>query len=367
MTEQGKPLTTLHIDLGREWRGGQRQVYLLTTGLAARGHETHVVTPVGSPLARRLKEGPVKVHEIRFLGEWDFLAALRLARLANGIGAQVVAAHDSHGHGLAALARRFCLRAKLVVHRRVDNPIGGGMFNRGKYAAPTAYIAISEAVKKALIAGGVPAGKISVVSSAVPAATPVEGAKAALARQHKLDDRLPWVGVIAGLVEHKGHRFLLDAWAKICAQGIQAELVIVGNGPLREALAAQIASHRLERSAHLVDWQPDPAPWLAALDVFAMTSVTEGLCTAILDAMAARVPVVATAAGGIPELVRHEETGWLAPVRDVRSIAEGLAVLLTNRRLAASLAARAYDEVWQVRSVEAMVEATLGIYQSASA
>ena len=94
-----------------------------------------------------------------------------------------------------------------------------------------------------------------------------------------------------------------------------------------------------------------------------MTSVTDGLCSAILDAMAARVPVVATAAGGIPELVRHDETGWLAPVANAAAIADGLLTALADKVRAAAWAERALREVWAAHSAEAMTDQTWRIYQ----
>jgi len=116
-------------------------------------------------------------------------------------------------------------------------------------------------------------------------------------------------------------------------------------------------------SVHFVGWRDDVPAWLSALDVFAMTSVTEGLCSAILDAMAARVPVVATAAGGIPELVIDDQTGRLAAVADPADIAAKLRLALTDRDRAAALAAAAYETVWRDRSADRMVERTAAIYR----
>jgi glycosyltransferase involved in cell wall biosynthesis len=358
-----RPLITGHVDIDYEWRGGQRQAFLLTTTLAARGLPVHVFTQPGTKLAQELRGTPVQVHEFKNHGEWDLFAARRLARAARAAGVDLLAAHSSHAHGLAALALRFGAGAPLVVHRRVDFHVGQDFFNRRKYAAPAAFIGVSQAVRDMLAEDGVPRGKIHVVADGVPPFAPVADAKRRLAAACGLNPDLPWIGDVASLVGHKGHVHLLNAWAAAVQRGIKAELAIVGDGPLRGDLEAQIKRLGIGGSARLVGWREDVPAWFSAIDVFAMTSVTDGLCSAILDAMAARVPVVATAAGGIPELVRHDETGWLAPVGDAAAIAGGLLTALADKVRAAAWADRALREVWAAHSAEAMTDQTWRIYQ----
>lgn len=360
---EASTLVTGHVDLAREFRGGQRQVYLLTTGLAAAGHPTHVYTRPGTPLAKRLADTPVIVHPLPCLGEWDFGAARRLAQSAVKHRIQLLAAHASHAHGLAVQARRWGYGGRVVVHRRVDAAPGGGFLNRRKYDAPDAFVAISHAVRDVLVNAGIAAEKIRIVSSGVLAHQPVADAKKTLAAETGLDPALPWVGDVAGLVGHKGHAHLLEAWARLVADGLEARLVLVGDGPLLAELRKLTERLGIADSVLFTGWREDVPAWLSALDLFAMTSVTEGLCTAILDAMAARVPVVATAAGGIPELVCDGETGYLAPVGDVGAIARHLEAALTDRATAQALAARAFDEVWRLRSADAMVAGTLAAYR----
>ncbi len=355
-------LVTGHVDLDHEWRGGQWQAYLLATGLAARGHPTHVFTQPDTPLARRLRGSAVQVHELKYRGEWDVFAARRLAAMVRDAGVQLVATHASHSHGLCAVARHLGLEAPLVVHRRVDFAVAKNFLSRRKYATPEGFVAVSEAVKQYLIDGGVKPERIWVVLDGVPDHVPVPDAKTKLARETGLDADAPWVGDVASFVDHKGHVHLLNAWAKVMEQGVRAELVLVGDGELRPRLEAQIARLNLAH-AHLVGWQDDVSAWLSSFDIFAMTSVTDGLCSAILDAMAARIPVVATAAGGIPEIVSHDKTGLLAPVGDANAIAAYIIEALRDRQKMSALADRAYEEVWRTHSADVMVEKTLAVYR----
>ncbi len=356
-------LVTCHVDLAAQWRGGQRQVYLLTTGLAARGWRTVVVTGPGTPLAQKLVGTGVEVRTLRALGELDLLAARRLANILRETRARIVAAHASHEHGLAMLAKRAVGEVKLVVHRRVDVPIRRRLLGKGKYQAPDKYIAISEKVRAVLIDGGVPADRIALVSSGVPAHVPDPLAKVRLAAELRLAADAPWVGSVADLVEHKGHRHLLDAWVIVRQQVPQARLVLIGDGELRAALAEQARALGIADRVHFVGRRNDVPAWLNALQVFTLTSTSEGLGSSIIDAMMAGVPVVATAAGGIPELVRDGETGLLAPARDVAAIAARLIAALQGGETIEKMKSNALAMVRAERSADAMVEGTMKVYR----
>jgi len=352
---------TCHVDLAREWRGGQRQVYLLTTGLVARGWRTIVVTRPETPLAQRLAGTGVEVQPVRMMGEFDLFAARRLATIVQESRAALLAAHASHAHGLAVHARKLMGETiKLVVHRRVDAPIAA---NR-KYRAPDAFIAISNAVRDVLLAGGVAQEKIHVVSSGAPPHEHDAQAKARLTNECKIPADALWVGCVADLVEHKGHRHLLAAWPRVLEQFPQAHLMLVGDGPLRQPLQTAVKKSGITDSVHFIGRRDDISAWFSAFDVFALTSETEGLGSSIIDAMLARVPVVAADAGGIGELVREGETGRLLPVGDEAAIATALNETLTGGAGVEQRVEAALRMAQSERSAEAMVEKTMAVYRS---
>jgi len=358
------PCTTCHVDLSAEWRGGQRQVFLLATGLAERAQRTLVITAPNSPLAQRLSKSGVEVHELTARGEWDIWAARKIIHIVNSAGAQIAAAHASHPHALLALARPWLNpKTKIVVHRRVDVVPHAGYFNRWKYQAADAYIAISDAVKSALVRVRTPAEKISVISSAVPLMEYRPEAKARLAHELNLDPQAPWVGNVADLAAHKGQVHLLRAWPQVLRSRPEARLVIIGDGPLREELTALGRRLAIDQSVFFTGRRNDITDWFSSFSAFVMTSVSEGLCTSILDAMTAKVPVVATAAGGIPELVRDKVTGFLAPIGDDRQIAEGLIKVLEGAEIVRACVENAYRMVTTERSVASMVDRTLELYR----
>ena len=130
----------------------------------------------------------------------------------------------------------------------------------------------------------------------------------------------PVIGNIAALVPHKGQDCLIDAASQVSKEVPEARFLIVGTGELHETLRRKIHSLNLEQQVILTGFRNDVLSILRSLDLFVMSSLTEGLGTSVLDAMAARRAVVATRAGGIPESVVDEETGLLTPVGDANSM-----------------------------------------------
>ena len=185
------PLRVLHLDSGREWRGGQRQVYLLARGQREQGHEPLVIAAPDAPLIRRLRSAGIAVAAVRMRGDWDLAAARRVRAVLRTWNADLIHAHDARSHAiaLASLIGRNAL--PLVVTRRVPF-IPRGRLKYGKRVAR--FIAISGAVRDALIAGGVDPGRIDLVYSGVPRPS------VAHARDWRLECRWPPDAIVCGIV-----------------------------------------------------------------------------------------------------------------------------------------------------------------------
>src|SRR6185437_13169015 len=147
------------------------------------------------------------------------------------------------------------------------------------------------------------------------------------------------VGNVAALVPHKGQRHLIDAAARVVRRVPDARFVIAGEGELRASLERHIKEHRLEKHVFLAGFRPDVLSVHKAFDLFVMSSVTEGLGSSLLDAMACGKAIVATTAGGIPEAVVDRETGLLVPPRDPEAMARAIVALLTDERARRTMAA----------------------------
>jgi hypothetical protein len=296
----------VHLDTGREMRGGQHQALLLARGLAARGHEQMILA---RPDGGLLKASTAAGFETRPIGA---AAVARFARRAD-----LLHAHDARSHTLAVLAAGEC---PVVVSRRVAFPIRTGALSRWKYQRAARYLAVSEFVRRQLAAAGVADEKITVVYDGVEVGSPPE--------------------------PRTGQRLVVAPATSDPAKG--------------SALAAAACREAGVEVQFSVDLQKD----LAAASVFLYLSYSEGLGSAILLAMAQGVPVIASAVGGIPEVVEHGRTGLLVE-NQAPDVAAALREVRDDPEAAAGRAAAAYEEVHRRFSAAAMVSRTEEAYRLA--
>ncbi len=362
MTE---PLSTVHVDLEAGWRGGQRQVFLLCTGLLRRGHPVALVAREGSELAGRAADAGVEVVETPVSGGLDLRAVRVLLDTVRRRRPAVVGLHSSRSHNVG-MAVRLVLgkgRPLFVVTRRVDFPPGRDLPNRVKYRrGADGYIAISRAVERELLGAGIPPERIRIVHSGVePPVVPPESRRE-LREELDIPPGAPLLGVVAALTDHKGHRYLLEAMPRVLEALPETVLLLAGDGELREELEAQAAELGLAPAVRFLGYRNDVPRILGALDLFVMPSKLEGLGTSVVDAMLAGVPVVATRAGGLPELIEDGVTGLLAEPRSPESLAARILEAMGNIGLRKRLRARALQVAQERFSADAMVEGTLKAY-----
>ena len=173
----------------------------------------------------------------------------------------------------------------------------------------------------------------------------------------------PVVGNVAALVGHKGQRHLIAAAARVVREVPDARFLILGEGELRVPLERQVRDLGLDRHVLLPGFRDDALGLQKSFDVFAMSSVTEGLGSAMLDAMACGTPVVATRAGGIPEAIVDGQHGLLVPPHDEGALANAIVTLLRDRPLRERLGSAGRQRVVEEFSVDKLVGDTLGVYE----
>ncbi len=356
---------SLHIDTARTWRGGQNQVLLTVLGLRALGHRSMLVAHAAGALRQRAQEG-LELVPLTPKTEMDLSAAWRLSRLIKQLRPDVVHAHDPHGVAMAALALSMSTqldKPPLVAARRVDFHIKGNSLSRWKYRQVDCFICASEAIRKMLVADGVPPVRAVTIHEGIDLGH-IEAAPAAnLHAELWLPRHAPIVGNVAALVPHKGQRHLIEAAAIVVKRVPDARFVIAGEGELRPALERQIKDHHLEKHVFLTGFRPDVVSVHKAFDIFVMSSVTEGLGTSLLDAMACGKPVVATTAGGMPEVVKDGQTGILVPPRDHEAMAHAIIRLLSDATARRAMGAAGEARARVYFSAERMVQDTFEVYR----
>ena len=356
----------LHLSTARSWRGGEQQVAYLVEELRSKGVEQLLVCASGSPMQEFCERLSVEHRTLGFRASFDPVNARRLAHIARSWKPDLLHTHDSHGHTAAILATSvFGMKVPLVVSRRVDFAISSGFSARWKYGHPAVkrILCVSDAILE-ITAERLPRPEtLRTVRSGIDPARFAAGADGRLHRELGLDPGIPIVGNVAALAPHKDLFTFIRMAERIHKARPEVRFVLLGEGELRSELERYASQRGLTGMLTFTGFRNDVERLLPELDVMAMTSRTEGLGTSILDAFAARVPVVATAAGGIPELIEDQRTGLLRPVEDDAALAEAVLQVLDDHALRDRLVAGAHEKL-QGFTRQVMARATFAEYQA---
>jgi len=355
----------LHIDTARTWRGGQQQVLLTVLGLRERGHRAVLVAHPEGELYRRASEGADLVP-LAPMNEIDLAAAWKLSRLLRQWQPEIVHAHDPHAVAMTSLALSFAApvpRPKVVASRRVDFHLQGNAFSQWKYRQVDGFIAASGAIRDILVHDGIPADRIVVVHDGIDVGKIANRPAADIHAEYWLPHGVPVVVNVGALVAHKGQRFLIDAMPMVLREVPDARLVIFGEGELRPALERQVKHLSLEKHILLPGFREDVLSLVKSADLFVMSSITEGLGSAVLDAMAMALAVVGTRAGGIPEAIVPGTTGELVEPGDAAALAAAIVKLLQDPSLRQEYGEAGRRRVAHQFDVEHLVSGTLAAYR----
>jgi len=283
----------------------------------------------------------------------------------------IIHAHDPHGVAMAGMAlsiggasrwREGRKAPALVASRRVDFHLKANSFSRWKYRQVDAFVAASEAIRQMLIGDGVSEERVVTVHEGIDVDR-IDGTPAVNVHETLwLPHHAPLVGNVAALVPHKGQRYLIEAAHLVVQKNPDARFVIFGEGELREHLEHLVREHHLEKHVLLPGFRTDVIGCIKGFDLFVMSSVTEGLGTSLLDAMACRKAIVATRAGGIPEVVDEGRTGRLVEPRDPRQLADAIVTLIQDEAMRKRMADAGYARVRKRFTVERMVADTAAVY-----
>lgn len=362
-----KTLRILHINTERTWRGGEQLTLYTIQGLAKRGHFNHLLAQPNSPMATRAKEAGHDVIEYPMYGEIDLRAVYFIARLAHRWKYHIFHLHTPHAHMLGGLASLGGRRPIRVVNKRTDFSIYRNSFfglNRYKYVLlADCVIAESKKIQEVLLQDGIDKKKIALIYEGIDPERFQRGNPQRLRREFSIENGAKVVGNIAHFADHKGQIYFVEAIPKILKRFPDSFFFLVGQGELRQKLMHYAQELGISQRVFFPGFRKDVEDFLHLFDVFVISSHMEGLCTSIMDAYAAGTPVVATTAGGIPELVENEKTGILVPPRDPEALADAVCTMLASPAKAKRFVAKGKEVLYQKFSAEAMVEQTLDLYR----
>ena len=316
-------------------------------------------------LFRRASEGPDLVP-LAPANEIDLATAWKLSKIIREWKPQIVHAHDPHAVSMASLALSFGApspRPKTIASRRVDFHLQSNTFSQWKYRQMDHFIAASEAIRHILVHDGVPADRIDVVHDGIDVDKIAHRPPIELHAEYWLPHGVPVMVNVGALVGHKGQKHLVDAMPHVLREVPDAHLIIFGEGELRAPLEKQIKHLNLTKRILLPGFREDVLSLMKTADLFVMSSVTEGLGSAVLDAMAMGLAVVGTEAGGIPEAVVPYETGLLVDPGNSKALAAAIVKLLKNPELRKKYGEAGRKRVDEHFGVDRLVEGTLEVYR----
>lgn len=342
MSVQQRPLHIVHTEASCGWGGQELRILSECEGMIARGHRITLLCP---PESRIFSEAGLRGLDVVALPmarkSWRGLVSVRRWLKAHEV--DVINTHSSTDAWLVALSLASLGRKVPTVRtRHISAPIPKNCSTRWLYTRATHHIATTgETLRRTLIDdNGYPAGTITSVPTGIDVSRFVPGERAVARQALGLPAHTPIIGIVATLRSWKGHRYLLEAFATIALP--EALLLVVGDGPQREALTQQAASLGLGGRVRFVGNQADVLPWLQALDVFVLPSyANEGVPQALLQAMLCARACITTPVGSIEEAALHEQTALVVPPQDATSLAHALERLLADEVLRERLGAQA--------------------------
>lgn len=368
----------VHTESSKGWGGQEIRILSEARGMQARGHTVHLLC---TPDSRIFEEAarfdvvatalPIADKGLRgLLGLRGWLKSHRSTP-----GVDIVNTHSSTDTWLAALALQTLSHAPVLVRtRHVSAPVANNLATRWLYQrASRLVVTTGEALRQSLINdNGLPAEHTVSVPTGIDLATfrPPAGGERLAARTHLgVADETFVIGIVATLRSWKGHRYLIDALAILARRTFvrPVKLVIVGDGPQRHHLEAQVAHSGLRDWVVFTGNQDDVAALLHGMDAFALPSyANEGVPQALLQAMACAVPVVTTTTGAIGEIALAGETALLVPPRNAEELARALERLAGDPALCQALALSALELVRSRHSIAVMLDAMQSVFETAT-
>lgn len=326
-----RPLTIIHVDTAETWRGGQESLLRLAQGLRARGLRQSIVCPPESALAERASA--------------DGFATVKLGMRS----ADIIHAHSGRAQNLA-YRETFGAPVRRVVTRHVAFEPRHPWVHRMKYTwTCNGIIAVSDAVRRALIETGIPADKIETIHTGIEVPDPAP-------RSARTEGDFS-IGHMGAFTEEKGQDVAIAAAALLQSSMPRARFVLAGEGPLLESVRRNATEN-----VTVPGFVSDREVFFASLDVFIMPSRSEAWGLAALEAMAHGVPVIASDIGGLTELIEDGNGGWLVRPGDPAALARAITYAAANPERLQDQGRKARERA-RLFSVDRMVEQTEAFYR----
>lgn len=355
----------LHLSSAKNWRGGEQQIAYLLSYSKSVGIYVYVLCRKGSPMSEWCASNDISYSEAGFVNGLDVRTALKVRNLAVKLSADAVHVHSGNAHSIAYLAIKVGMDTPIIVHRRVDFPLkkAGPSLNKYNHPHVKAIICVSDAVREMVSRSIDDSSRAITVYSGIDFTRLSYPCKKSgfLYSELGIDNSKLIIANISSLAPHKDFPTFLKSAKLHSKQNQNCHFLIVGSGEQEEDLKKLTAELELENFVTFTGFRSDVSAIYSEIDIFLTTPSSEGLGTAVIEALYSGIPVVATKAGGIPELLRDQKEGLLCEVGDVECLSQALEKLSSNSDLRIKLGKQAHQ--WSLQfSDESMGKGVMEVY-----
>jgi len=355
----------LHVSTPLTWRGGEQQLAYLLEELKEKGIEQAVLCADGSEVQNFCKSQNITCYTFN-RRSLRLLPASMINTICLNDDISLIHAHDSHSHTAAFIsALLFGNTTPLIVSRRTIFPIGRNWLSRFKYnhSSVSRIVCVSEKIKEQVSNSINDNGKVVTVHSGIDVSRfKIKNDETFQISELNSNLSHPFIGNISAITEEKDYYTFVNTAEAYYKTEKQGTFFIIGDGPYRTQIKQYIEEKGLKDKIILTGFRNNIAGIIKQLDCLLFTSHSEGLGTSILDAMACNIPVVATRTGGISEIVLHDHTGLLAPVKNAEELAKCLHKITGDSLYRRKLTQNAHTHVYNFTK-QKMAILTYDIYQ----
>jgi glycosyltransferase involved in cell wall biosynthesis len=362
-------LNILHTESHRQWGGQERRIYNESRWMSMQGHRIIIAAPRSTPLFEIARQEGWERHALPFNKSGMIKDAFLLRAILRNVRPDIFNTHGNTDSKVGLFAA-WGLQIPCVIRTRHSTPpVSNSWYNRLLYRKLCHFVFTTADCITRQIRGdlGVPENRIMTLPSGIDCPDQLIDRDDAREKLNieiggRRDRR--FIGFIGRLSREKGLSVLIDAFAGIMDQVPDHHLVVIGDGDLVDDLQNQIRQRNGESRIHLMGYRDDPWPYFRALDCFVLASSQfEGVPQAMLQAMFAGSPVIGTDVGGIPDIVRHDQTGLLVPPNNPDHLAEAILHTITRPESALMRADNAFQYVSKNHTLAAMGRKIISLYE----
>lgn len=362
-------LNIVHTVCHDQWGGLEQRVFNESRWMAERGHKIVIVAPPGSPLFENAAAQGWTVWPMGFARARMPADLSRLRRLLRAARPDVLNTHGNADTKVGLPAAAGLGIPCVILSRHVSPAVRNSWYTRRLYRDLCHFVlttsdAASRQIERDL---GVPGARIRTIPSGIiPPAALISraAARAKVAEMLNLPGASRFIGYLGRIASDKGLSDIVSAFSGIRKWCPDHHLVLVGEGDFRTTLISQIRDAALEGRVHMAGFHEERWSWLRAFDCKVTASrENDGIPQAVLEAMFARCPVIGTAVGGIPDIIRHERTGLLVPPKDPSRLGAAILETIRDPRAARRRAAAAERFAFASHTIDCMGETLLAVYR----